>query len=314
MIDAANGVKIVAFPEHGVSLLDAFLRGLPSAATRRVYRGAIGAFDAFIGDQNILMTTRRDVEAYRGHLEDLGRSPATICKHLSALSGYMGYAVDEGILDRNPAAAARRPKLPDSSPRRALSPGEIRALLAAPDITTLVGLRDRAMLTSLAFQGWRIAEVLGLRVDDMDEEQGHRVATITGKGAKVARVPLAAAAWTAITAWVDAADIEGGPVFVSIDRKGGDQTIPGKALSQQGAWKRLRLLAQRAGLRRDVHAHLFRHGAITAALDAGVPLRDVQDFARHADPRTTRRYDSHRHSLNNPTAHVLAARFTDEST
>ena len=304
--------RIIAFPESEVSLVDAYLRGLPSDATRRVYRRAIGAFGTFL-DHEALSATRRDVEAYRAHLEELGRAPSTICKVMSALSGFFGFAVDEGLIDRNPAAAARRPRLPDTSPRRALSPEEIRALLAAPNTTTLVGLRDRAMIVTLAVQGWRVSELLGLRVEDLDEENGHKVATVTGKGGKEARVPLAATTWTAITAWLSATGVEDGHVFVAVNRKGGDAVNVGKPVSQQTAWKRLRLLARRAGLHRDVHAHLFRHGAITAALDAGVPLRDVQDFARHADPRTTRRYDSHRLSLSNPTPHVLAARFGDDA-
>ena len=303
--------QIVAFPESEVSLLDAYLRGLPSDATRKVYRRAIEAFGEFLGQQGILDATRRDVEAYRAHLEKLGRAPATICKVMSALTGFYGFALDEGVIERNPGSAARRPRLTDSSPRRALSRDEVRDLLAAPDITSLIGLRDQAMLACLAIQGWRISEVLGLRVEDLDEEGGHKVATIVGKGGKVVRVPLAAATWTTLTSWLEASGIEEGPVFVAIDRKGGDHVIASKAISQQTVWNRLRLLALRAGLNRDVHAHLFRHGAITAALDAGVPLRDVQDFARHSDPRTTRRYDSHRQSLANPTPHVLASQFSD---
>ena len=303
--------QIVAFPESEVSLLDAYLRGLPSNATRKVYRRAIKAFGAFLDDRGVLDATRRDVEAYRAHLESLGRAPATVCKVMSAVSGFYGFAVDEELLERNPGSSARRPSLSDSSPRRALSRDEVRALLAAPDITSLVGLRDQAILACLAIQGWRISEVLGLLVEDLDEENGHKVATITGKGSKVSRVPLAAATWAAITSWIQAAGIAAGPVFVGVDRKGGERVVLGKAISQQSVWKRLRLLTRRAGLNRDVHAHLFRHGAITAALDAGVPLRDVQDFARHADPRTTRRYDSHRQSLANPTPHVLAAQYGD---
>jgi len=84
------------------------------------------------------------------------------------------------------------------------------------------------------------------------------------------------------------------------------EVVTGRSVSSQAIDKRIKLLARRAGLARRVHAHLLRHGAATAALDAGVPLRSVQDFLRHADPRTTRRYDSHRNSLNNPTPHVLA--------
>ena len=302
--------QVVAFPEGQVALVDAYLRGLPSDATRAAYRRAVASFGAFLG-RDPLAATRRDVEAFRAHLEGMGRAPATIGRAMSAISGFLGFAVDEGVLDRNPAAAARRPRLPDASPRRALSPEEVRALLSAPDVTTLVGVRDKAMLTALAVQGWRISELLGLRVGDLDEEGGHRVATIRGKGGKSTRVPLAASTWAAIIGWVEAADIVDGPVFVAVDRKGGRRAITGRAMSIQTAWTRVRLLAKRAGLHRDVHPHLFRHGAITAALDAGVPLRDVQDFARHADPRTTRRYDSHRQSLANPTPHVLAARFAD---
>ena len=83
--------------------------------------------------------------------------------------------------------------------------------------------------------------------------------------------------------------------------------VPGEAVSQDAAWKRLQSIAKKARVSRHVHARLFRHGAVTTALASGVPLHLVQDFARHADPRTTRRYDSHRASLANPAPHVLAA-------
>jgi integrase/recombinase XerD len=157
----------------------------------------------------------------------------------------------------------------------------------------------------LALQAWRIEEALGLQVEDLGEEQGHKIAEIDGKGAREDRVPLAAATWSAVQDWLEVAGIQTGPVFVPV-LKGG-RIVQGKAISKQAAWKRVKQLAHRAGLR-HIHPHLFRHGAITAVLDAQVPLREAQDFARHADPRTTRRYDSHRESLNNPAPHVLAAR------
>lgn len=296
---------VVAFPEAEVSILDAYLRGLPGPATRKVYRQAIVVFDGFLGERDLFSATRRDVEAYRAHLETAGRAPATISKILSALSGIFVFAVEEGVAQRNPVALARRPKLPDVSNRKGLSATEVKSLLAVPDVQTLAGLRDRAMLTVLAVQGWRLAELLGLRIEDLGEEQGHRVATIIGKGSKVARVPLAAATWSTISAWTTAASIAAGPVFLPV-LKGG-RLRRGHAISQQAAWCRVRLLAERAGIPRHVHPHLFRHGAVTSALASGVALHLVQDFARHADPRTTRRYDSHRQSLSNPTAHVLAA-------
>lgn len=297
--------NVVAFPEDSVSIIDAYLRGLPSPPTRRVYAQAIGAFESFLAGQILTAATRRDVEAYRAHLETMGRAPATIGKILSALNGLFAFAVEEGAAQRNPVALARRPKLSGSSNRKGLSSAEVKAMLSACGLTTLSGRRDFALLTVLAVQGWRISECLGLRIEDLGEEQGHRVATIVGKGAKVARVPLAAATWSALQTWTTAASITAGPVFTPVGKGGKVQM--GQAISPQAAWVRIQSLAKKAGLTRAVHPHLFRHGAVTNALASGVALHLVQDFARHADPRTTRRYDSHRLSLSNPTAHVLAA-------
>lgn len=306
MMNTATPAEVVAFPEDQVSIQAAFLRGLTTTSTRKVYEHALGVFDGFLGDKELLDATRRDVEALRATLAHQGRAPATICKVMSGLSSYYRFAVEEGVIDRNPVTTARRPKVSDVSPRQALSVPAVKAMFNVCDTSTLVGLRDRAMLTLLAVQGWRIAEVLGLHAEDLGEEDGHKVGTVHGKGSKVQRVPLAAVTWQAIRAWISEADITDGPIFVSVGR---DKTPKaGKAITQQAAWKRLRLLAQRAGVRRKVHAHLFRHTAVTEALAAGVALHLVQDFARHADPATTRRYDTHRKALANPAPHVLASK------
>lgn len=302
--DAPSGT-IIGFPETRVGIVDAYLRGLPSDATRKVYRRALDQFEGYLASKDVLGATRRDVEAFRAHLEALGRAPSTISKTMAALTGFYTFAEDEGVIEKNPARRARRPKVPTTSPRQGLSPGEVHALLGVPDLGTPIGLRDRVLLLLLGVQAWRISEALGLRVEDLGEEGGHRVATVTGKGGKVCRVPLAAATWQAIQDWRAAADIESGPILVPV-LKGG-RVVPGKAMSPQSAWRRIRRLGQQAGLTRSIHPHLFRHGAATALLDRGVPLRDVQDHLRHADPRTTRRYDSHRLSLANQSPHVLAA-------
>lgn len=304
---AFDSAPTVAFPEAQISLLDAYIRGLPSDATRKVYRRAVKQFDSFLGHDDLLSATRRDVEAFRAHLEALGRAPATISKVMAALTGMYTFAVDEGVIDRNPARSARRPKVPTVSARQGLSPAEVGALLGVLDLDldSLIGRRDRVLLVLLAVQAWRISEVLGLCVEHLGEEGGHRVATITGKGAKVCRVPLAATTWQAINEWLHVADITAGPILAPV-LKGG-KVQPGMAVAPQSAWKRVRRLGEQAGISRPIYPHLFRHGAATALLDRGVPLRDVQDHLRHADPRTTRRYDSHRLSLANRSPHVLAA-------
>jgi integrase len=164
-------------------------------------------------------------------------------------------------------------------------------------------LRDRALLIALVVQAWRLGELVGLRVEDLAEEQGHRVASIRGKGGTVLRVPLAATV-DAISTWTRAAEITTGPVFVPVLR--GGHVVPGAPMSPHSAWKRVGFLARKAGITRRVHPHLFRHTSITVALANGVPLHQVQDHARHRDPRTTHRYDPHRNLLPNPSLHVIA--------
>ena len=296
---------VIGFPEEQVGLVSAYLRGLRSELTRRVYGRAIQQFDGFLGDRVVLDASRRDVEAFRAYLEDRDRAPATVAKTLAALTGFFEFALDEALVDRNPAARARRPRVPSTSPRQGLSPVEVGALFRVLDLDRLIGLRDRVLLLLLSVQAWRISEVLGLRVGDLGEEAGHKVATIHGKGAKIARVTLAATTWQAIKDWLAASGIDSGAIIVPV-LKGG-RVQPGRVMSPQSAWRRIRRLGEQAGLTRPIHPHLFRHGAATALLDAGVPLRDVQDHLRHADPRTTRRYDSHRLSLANQSPHVLAA-------
>jgi integrase/recombinase XerD len=114
----------------------------------------------------------------------------------------------------------------------------------------------------------------------------HRTLTITRKGGKVVTIPLAPRTARAIDLAI--AERCEGPVFIGPD---------GRRLDRHGAARIVRRVACRAGITKIVGPHTLRHAFITAALDAGVPLRDVQEAASHADPRTTIRYDRGRASL-----------------
>jgi len=297
---------VVGLPEDRISHLDAFLRGLPCQRTKDSYQHTLTAFRSFSAGVDDTQVTRRHLEAYRAVLEASGRSVSTIRRVLATLSSYFSFLVADGILDRNPMATVRRPRDQQASPRRALAVAEFQQLMDSLDLTTTIGLRDRALVLLLVVQALRISEALALTVEDLDEELGHKVMTIHGKGGKVVRVPLAAETWSAITTWLAHAGIEEGPVLLGV-RKGG-HVLHGQPWTRSSAHRRVRHLADKAGLDRIVHPHLFRHTAATTALMAGVPLHQVQDLLRHASPETTRRYDSHRLSLNNPAAHMLASR------
>ncbi len=308
---STNENLVVGLPEERISNLDAFLRGLPCQRTRESYQRTLAAFRSFIHGLDESEVTRRHLEAYRAVLERSGRSPSTIRRVLATLSSYFRFLMADGIIPRNPMATVRRPRDQEVSPRRALAVREVHQLLDSLDLDTPIGLRDRALVLLLVVQALRISEALALTVEDLDEELGHRVATITGKGGKVVRVPLAAETWTAITAWMEHAGIEEGHVLLGV-RKGG-RVQHGQPWTRSSAHRRVRYLAERAGLERAVHPHLFRHTAATAALQAGVPLHQVQDLLRHSSPATTRRYDSHRLSLSNPAPHLLASRLVASS-
>lgn len=302
MTHRSDSETLFRFPESHVGIVAAYLRGLPSDATRAVYRQVLRDFFGCCKTP-LAEVTRRHVESYRAHLEAAGRSRATVKKHLAALSGFFSYALDEGEVASNPAANARRPKATEDPIKQGITPAETRSLLDACDRGSLIGLRDYSLVMTLAVQALRISECLGLHTEHVRQENGHQVADIVGKGGKKATIPLAAPVSEALTNWIDASKVTG-PIYVAVLK--GDRVVPGKAISKQSAWKRVRHLAREAGIDRPLHPHLFRHGCATSALAAGVPLHRVQDHLRHADPRTTRRYDAHRKSLNNPTGPVVA--------
>lgn len=125
--------------------------------------------------------------------------------------------------------------------------------------------------------------------------RGHCTVRIVGKGGRVDRVVLPPVVCDAIDRAADGR--EAGPLFV---------TSTGAPMRAEQATRIVKRAARDAGIGSRLSPHSLRHTAVTLALDAGVPLRDVQDFARHADPRTTRRYDRARGQLDRSPAYVLA--------
>jgi integrase len=138
----------------------------------------------------------------------------------------------------------------------------------------LAGGRVHALISLLALNGLRVSEAIGAHIEDLGLERGHRTLTIVRKGGKVVTVPLAPRTARAIDLAVgERCD---GPMFVGAD---------GQRIDRHAAGRIVRRIARRAGIVKRVGPHTLRHAFITAALDAGAPLRDVQEAASHADPR-----------------------------
>jgi integrase len=143
----------------------------------------------------------------------------------------------------------------------------------------------------------RIFEACAVSIGDLGEEHGHRVLRVCGKGSGVVLVPLPPAVGRAIDRTVGER-VDGS---ILLNRRG-------TAMDRHAATRRLKHLATNAGVHMPrMHPHMLRHTYVTTMLDAGVPLRDVQIAARHADPRTTMRYDRARKNLDRHRNYVLAA-------
>ena len=156
---------------------------------------------------------------------------------------------------------------------------------------------DFVLVSLLGLLGLRIFEASGANIDDLGEEHGHRVLRVRGKGGKVVVVPLP----PAISRAVDRAADARATGLLLLNRRG-------VRMDRHAATRPLRHLAAVAGVRLPrMHPHMLRHTFVTTMLDAGVDLRDVQIAARHADPRTTMRYDRARKNLDRHPNYILAA-------
>ena len=148
----------------------------------------------------------------------------------------------------------------------------------------------------LALNGLRVSEATGANIENLGVERGHRTPVVTRKGGKIVTIPLAPRTSRAID--LALGQRVDGPIFFTPD---------GQRLDRHGAARVVRRVAVRAAITKPVGPHTLRHAFITAALDAGVPLRDVQEAASHADPRTTMRYDRARGSLDRHATYIVAA-------
>jgi integrase/recombinase XerD len=282
------------FTEHERLALAGFLAGY-RGLTREAYTLDLRQFTAWCRARSLsLFAVRRaDIETFAHDLEAQGRARATVTRRLCTIAGFYKYAVEEELLEHSPAAHVRRPRLDYESHATALDRNELGALLVAAGLGPPA---EHALISLLALNGLRVSEATGADIEHLGLERGHRTLIITRKGGKVVTIPLAPRTARAIDLAVG--ERTEGPLFVTAD---------GRRLDRHGAARVVHRVTRRAGITKDVSPHTLRHAFITAALDAGVPLRDVQEAASHADPRTTMRYDRARTSLDRHATYIVAA-------
>ena len=261
--------------------------------TLEAYRHDLRALFQWAADHGlpVLEATRTHLELYRASMEERGLAASTIDRRLSTACGFYRFAHIDGRISSNPAQYVRRPTVHPSE-RRGLDRGELaRFLLGAERFDHA----HAALAVLLGLNGLRVSEACDTNIEDMGMERGHRVLRIVGKGAKPALIPLVPR--TARTIDLAIGERREGPILVRED---------GRRLDRRTAHRWVQAMGKRAGLG-PVYPHMLRAGFIMAALDAGVPLREVQLAARHSDPRTTTVYDRRRQDLDRHAAYVVVA-------
>ena len=261
-------------PEHVA------LAGFPGGyrgLTRDAYALDLRQFVPFCGRQNLKLfeVRRSNIEAFGRELEANRRATATIARRLCTVTGFYRYAEEEGLITHSPAVHVRRPRIDYESHAIGLDRNEVGALLVAAGLGPAI---EHALISLLALNGLRVSEAIGANIEALGAERGHRILTVLRKGGKTVTGPLAPRTARAVDLVVG--ERVAGPIFIAGD---------GRRLDRHGAARMVRRVAKRAGIVKPIGPHTLRHAFITAALDAGVPLRDVQEAASHVDPRTTMR-------------------------
>ena len=220
-----------------------------------------------------------------------GLSPRSVARAVAAVRGFYRFLVVDRQLDRNPADDLRPPRAWPALPKF-LSLEEVDRLIAQPDVTTVRGLRDRAMIELLYATGLRVSELVGVRAADLHLDEQYL--TCIGKGSKERIVPIGDQASEWITRYQATARRElmkgRAAARLFLNARGG-------ALSRVGFWKILKQHGRAAGLPRTLSPHVLRHSFATHLLERGADLRAIQLMLGHADLSTTQIY-----------THVLEAR------
>ena len=269
---------------------DAFIAWLAdvrrlSPHTVSAYRRDLDSFLAFCGDAD-LRSAQQVQEAHvrqwlaRTHRQ--GLAPVSQQRRLSALRAFFRWDSRERGVRHNPAVSVQSPRRRRSLPKT-LETDEVSAYLRGGDDDPLL-LRDSAMAELFYSSGLRLAELHGANIDDID--RGQRLITVTGKGRKVRSVPVGRAALTALDTWLPLRP----PPADDDARRALFLSARGTRLGPRAIQLRLRELARRRGLGRDVHPHMLRHSFASHLLESSGDLRAVQELLGHSDISTTQIY------------------------
>jgi integrase/recombinase XerD len=258
-----------------------------SPRTQEAYQRDLKRFAEYAEVKGIaapLDITARLLREYVYHLKDLGLSPASIRRNVSAVRTYFRFLTGDGIVVRDPSERLETPKRWRTLPE-VLTVEEVQRLIASPTLDDNLVFRDRALLELAYGAGLRVSEWITLGVRDLLLEDG--LVRVFGKGSKERLVPIGRSA-------IGAAAVYLRELRPRLEKGEGKGVLflnaRGRPLTRMGAWKILRAHVERAGITKHVSPHTLRHSFATHLLEGGADLRAVQEMLGHADISTTQIY------------------------
>jgi len=223
------------------------------------------------------------VLTYQLHLQNLGRSAATVSRNLATLRTFFGYLLDEGLITRNPTRKLVSPKAERKMPK-VLTLAEVDCLLNQPDTGSDTGKRDRAMLELLYASGIRVTEMVTLDLDDVNIDIGY--IRCKNERTKDRIIPIGKMAKDAVSNYIS----ESREKLVKSGTEALFVNYYGKRLTRQGFWKIVKRYTQMAGIEKPITPHTLRHSFATHLIQNGADLKAVQEMLGHSDISTTQMY------------------------
>jgi integrase/recombinase XerD len=255
--------------------------------TLAAYRRDLSAFGTWLRNErqhDLGAATSGDVEAYLAWRFAHHAQPRSAARYTSALRRFYRYLLRENLIGADPTLNLDSPKLPRALPKT-LTEADVERLLDSANISTHLGLRDRAMLETLYATGLRVSELVGLKLTALNLSDG--VLRVTGKGNKDRLVPLGEEAVQWLRRYLEDAR----PLLLAKNLC--DQvfvTTRGGGMTRQAFWYLIKRRARAAGISRPLSPHTLRHAFATHLLNHGADLRVVQMLLGHSDISTTQIY------------------------
>ncbi len=274
---------------EGVERLDEYCRYLSlerglSPRSVASYRSDIARFFLWATEKKIeaRKAQRSDLDDFLWSERERGLKPASLFRKVESLKSYFAFETLEERLPESPAETLRTPRIPARLPKF-LTKEEAAKLLAAPNTAEHEDVRDRAMLELLYASGLRVSELVSLKPEAVNLQDGW--VRVLGKGNKERMVPVHPRALTALRVYLAERErrfkTPAAELFLG---------RTGKKMSRIQFWRRLQELGKRAGIKQHLHPHLLRHTFATHLLQGGADLRSVQEMLGHADLATTQIY------------------------